>query len=66
DPLLVDCQDCVVYQEAGGEDRAVAVLGAKDLVVVVTPDAVLVMPKDRAENLRTVVEQLRKRGAGQL
>ncbi len=66
DPLLADCKDCVVYHEAGGDDRAVAVLGAKDLVVVVTPDAVLVMPKDRAEELRTVIEQLRKRGAKQL
>jgi len=36
------------------------------MVVVVTEDAVLVLPKDRAQDVRHVVEELRDRGAPQL
>jgi hypothetical protein len=44
------------------EGRLVAVLGVDDLVVVETADAVLVMPKSRAQDVKAVVEQLRARG----
>ncbi|MCL4693825.1 MAG: hypothetical protein KJ060_15095, partial [Candidatus Hydrogenedentes bacterium] len=41
-------------------------VGAQDLVVVVTKDAVLVIPKDRAQDVRHEVKELKDRGAGQL
>jgi mannose-1-phosphate guanylyltransferase len=41
-------------------NQVVCVLGAEDLVVVVTPDAVLVCPKDRAQQVRLVVDELKK------
>lgn len=68
DPVLVDCEDCIVYNETAGDphDRAVAVVGARDLVVVATPDAVLVMPKDRAQDVRRAVAELKERNAAQL
>lgn len=44
----------IVY--ATGE-TAVALLGVKDLIVVQTGDAVLVMPKDRAQDIKAVVKQ---------
>jgi mannose-1-phosphate guanylyltransferase len=39
-------------------DKAVALLGVRDLVVVETPDALLVCAKDRAQEVRQVVGQL--------
>lgn len=66
EPLLTDCANTIVYNEPGAEKMAVCVAGVRDLVVVVTGDAVLVMPKDRAENLRAAVDALKQRGAGQV
>jgi mannose-1-phosphate guanylyltransferase len=44
--------------------RLVALLGVEDLVIVDTPDAVLVCRKDRAQDVRLVVDELRRRGLG--
>lgn len=40
----------------------VAAVGVHDLVVVATPDAVLVVPKDQAQRVKEVVDRLRERG----
>jgi mannose-1-phosphate guanylyltransferase len=42
----------------GPPERMIAAVGVSDLVVVVTDDAVLVMPKDRAQDVREVVRAL--------
>jgi mannose-1-phosphate guanylyltransferase len=42
--------------------RLVAVVGLDDVVVVDTPDAVLVMAKDRAQDVKSVVDALRADG----
>jgi mannose-1-phosphate guanylyltransferase len=42
--------------------RRFALLGVKDLVVVETDDAVLVIPRDRAQDVRAVVDALKDRG----
>ncbi len=60
DPVMVDCADCVVYN-ACGEAAAVGVVGMSNTVVVVTDDAVLVLPRDRAQDVRAVVEELKRR-----
>jgi mannose-1-phosphate guanylyltransferase len=39
-----------------------SVVGVDNLVVVATPDAVLVVPKDQAQRVREVVEGLREKG----
>ena len=54
----VDSHGCVVDSPA----RLVALLGVDDLVVVDSPDAVLVCRKDRAQDVRVVVDELRRRG----
>jgi mannose-1-phosphate guanylyltransferase/mannose-6-phosphate isomerase-like protein (cupin superfamily) len=41
-------------------DRLVATIGLKDMVVVDTPDATLVTPKDRVQEVRTIVETLKQ------
>lgn len=47
------------------EGMLTAVLGLRDVVVVVTDDAVLAMPRSRAQDVKRVVEQLKARGAKQ-
>lgn len=58
DVIAIDTRGCHIRAEG----RLVAVLGVDDLVVVETADAVLVMPKSRAQDVKAVVEQLRARG----
>jgi hypothetical protein len=58
--LPVDSRGCVVDSPT----RLIALLGVEDLVVVDTPDAVLVCRKDRAQDVRLVVDELRRRGLG--
>ncbi|MEA2908882.1 MAG: mannose-phosphate guanylyltransferase / mannose-6-phosphate isomerase [Bradyrhizobium sp.] len=50
-----DSRNCVVHSV----DRLTAILGADDLVVVSTPDAVLVMPRARAQEVRELVALLK-------
>ncbi|MDZ4858758.1 MAG: mannose-1-phosphate guanylyltransferase [Candidatus Hydrogenedentes bacterium] len=66
DPVVADSRDCIVYNDAGADAMAVGVVGVKDLVVVVTSDAVLVIPKDRAQDVRHAVQELKKRNGKQL
>jgi mannose-1-phosphate guanylyltransferase/mannose-6-phosphate isomerase len=52
-----DAENCLVHAEG----RLTAVLGVNDLVVVTTPDAVLVLPRNRAEEVREIVSALKTR-----
>ncbi|WP_054694976.1 mannose-1-phosphate guanylyltransferase [Syntrophomonas palmitatica] len=54
----VDCQDCIIE---AGDRRLVAVLGVKDLIVVDTEDATLICPKDRAQDVRKILQQLKQK-----
>jgi mannose-1-phosphate guanylyltransferase / mannose-6-phosphate isomerase len=55
----IDSHDTIVYSG----DRLVATLGVSDLVVVDTTDATLVLPKERAQDVRVVFEALKAIGA---
>ncbi|GGO02541.1 mannose-1-phosphate guanyltransferase [Micromonospora parathelypteridis] len=57
--LLRDSSNLVVVPQSG---RLVAVLGLRDLIVVDTPDAVLVCPRDRAQDVKALVDELKERG----
>ena len=54
----VDAKNCIVHTEG----RLTAVVGVKDLIVVTTPDAVLVLPRDRAEDVKGLVARLKEEG----
>jgi len=54
----VGSQDSIVF----GGDRLVATIGLKDMVVVDTPDATLVTPKERVQEIRKIVEKLKRDG----
>jgi mannose-1-phosphate guanylyltransferase/mannose-6-phosphate isomerase len=43
-------------------ERLIATIGLKDMVVVDTPDATLVTPKGRVQEVKNIVEELRKNG----
>jgi len=45
-----------------GDRRLVATVGLKDLIVVDTEDAVLVCARDRAQDVRRIVEQIKDKG----
>lgn len=58
--VLVDVCNSIVVNE--NPQVVATLLGVEGLVVVVTEDAVLVCPKDKAQQVRKVVEKLRERG----
>ena len=58
---LFDVADSLVITDEG---HVVGVLGLDEVVVVHTPDATLVCPRDRAEEVKSLVEQMRKNGLG--
>lgn len=48
-----------------GRDRLVATIGLRDLIVIDTGDALLICPKDRAQDVKKIVDELKQRGLGQ-
>ncbi len=66
EPIMIDCNSSIVYNAPGQKKIAVAAVGLEDMVVVVNDDAVLIMPKDRVQDVRKVVIALRDRGASQV
>ncbi|NEG95317.1 mannose-1-phosphate guanylyltransferase [Bifidobacterium sp. SMB2] len=51
-----------VVAPAGGEGRTIALLGADDLVVVDTPDALLVAPRARSQEVKRMAAALADQG----
>jgi len=54
----VETSGCLIH----GTDRLVATVGLKDIIVVDTPDVVLVCHKDKAQEVKKIVEGLKERG----
>jgi mannose-1-phosphate guanylyltransferase / mannose-6-phosphate isomerase len=57
DTELVDVQDSFIHSE----DRLVAALGLNNVVIVDTPDALLVADRGRAQDVRRIVKELEAR-----
>jgi mannose-1-phosphate guanylyltransferase len=57
--VAMDSRDCVLYASS---DHVVAVVGMSGVVVAHTPDATLVLPASRAQDVRSIVEQLERQG----
>lgn len=53
-----DSCDCILYST----DQLIATVGLQNMIVVQGQDAVLVCPKDRAQDVRILVEQLKEQG----
>jgi mannose-1-phosphate guanylyltransferase len=61
---LIDGDGNIVVAEEGAP--FVGVVGVRDLVVVATRDALLVVPKDKAQDVRKIVEAAKAAGRGDL
>ena len=58
DVLLQDCHDTLALSEG----RLVACVGVSELVVVETADAILVAHKDKTQDVKKIVDSLKKQG----
>jgi len=57
DVYQVDCTDTLVKADG----RIVGAVGLKNMIVVDTPDALLICPKDRAQDVKQLVTQLKEK-----
>ena len=57
--LNIDSQDCIVYSSEG---KLGALVGVNNLIVVETKDALLICDRGRVEDVKYVVERLKKDG----
>lgn len=55
----IDTSGSVIY---GREGKVIATIGLQDMVIVDTEDALLVCPKSRSQEVKKVIEELKKRG----
>ncbi len=58
DALLQDCHNCLVHST----DKLVTLIGLEDLVVVETKDAVMIAPRERAQEVKQLVNTLTAQG----
>ena len=58
DVVAVDCADSYLRAES----RLLGVVGLEGCIVVETKDAVLVVPRERAQDVKTLVDQLKAKG----
>jgi mannose-1-phosphate guanylyltransferase len=58
----IDADGAAVF----GNGRMVALVGVENVIVVDTPDAILVCHRDRAQDVRRVVDELARRGLNDL
>jgi hypothetical protein len=54
--VLVDTHGSLVF----GDKRLVAAIGLEDMIIVDTEDALLVCPRSRAQDVKKVVDALRR------
>lgn len=59
--LGLDTRNSLVY----GGDRLVTTIGVSDLLIIDTPDALLICPRERAQEVRALVERVREERAAQ-
>ena len=61
--ILIECEKSFVSGSAG---RLVACLGLKDILIVDTPDALLVADLNRSQDIRKIVDRLKETGKNKL
>ncbi|WP_434640842.1 mannose-1-phosphate guanylyltransferase [Thermoanaerobacterium thermosaccharolyticum] len=55
--VSVDTKKCIIT----GSDKLIATLGIEDVIIVDTEDALLICSKDKAQNVKEVLKELRER-----
>jgi mannose-1-phosphate guanylyltransferase len=56
--VTIDTRDCYIQSE----ERLVGTLGVRDLIIVDTPDALLVASRDRAQDVKRIVGEIKESG----
>jgi mannose-1-phosphate guanylyltransferase len=64
--IAIDAQNNLVRSLGTHRARTIALVGVENLVVVQTDDAILVIPRERAQDVRLVVENLKTAGRSDL
>lgn len=57
----IDTKNCISY----GKKRLITTVGVENLIIVETEDAILVCDKARSQDVRQVVEELKRQGRGE-
>ncbi|HKY04758.1 MAG TPA: mannose-1-phosphate guanylyltransferase, partial [Blastocatellia bacterium] len=60
--MVIDARRNLVYSTA---NRTIALLGVEDLVVVDTPDALLVADRSRSQDVKKFPETLKRMNSGE-
>jgi mannose-1-phosphate guanylyltransferase len=61
--VLAEASSGILVSET---NRLIALIGLDDIIVVDTPDALLITTKDRAQQVKSLVDSLRDSGHGEL
>ncbi len=64
DHVGVNTKNCVVFNESN--EKVVTTIGISDLVIVQTKDSILVVPKDKAQDVKLMVDKLKAEGRDSL
>ena len=56
--ILIDTKNSIIE----GDNRMIAAIGLKDMVVIDTEDVLLICPKERCQEIKNLVGQLKKEG----
>ena len=59
DVIAIDSRNCFVH---GTDRRLIAALGLEDIVIVDTPDAVLISPRTRVQDVKRLVDRIKSNG----
>lgn len=62
DLIELDTQDSIIY----GQGKLIATIGLKNMIIVNTKDALLICPKNRAQEVKEIVNKLKKDGRNEL
>ncbi len=60
--ILEDCRGCLVSSHG----HMIAGVGLEDIIVINSPDATLVLPRGRSQDVRRIVERLKENGLEEL
>ena len=62
DHLAIDTKGCITYSDK----RIITTVGVENLIIVETKDAIMVVDKNRAQDVKLIVEELKKQGRDDL
>lgn len=62
--LSIDTQNCIISSTSS--DRLIATVGVSDLIIVDTGDALMICHRDRAQDVKKIVDELKRQGKTEL